>query len=281
MNNGSREFEAFARAVEALAPYLPKLVLVGGWAHYLLTLRPEASALPFEPLLTQDLDVALPPRLPEVEETLAVLLRQAGFREILSGDHSPPISEYVLDDEESGFYLEFLSPLIGGTVKRRGREGATAKISGVTTQMLRHLDILLQSPWSVNLDSGAGFPLERPLTVRVPNPAAYIVQKVLVSQKRRPADREKDIVYIHDTFHAFSDALPSIREEWQKLRSTMHFSHVNKFEKLVVSQIAAMSDLVRGAARIVEARATAPTPEQLLATLRLGYREAFGIVAGS
>lgn len=276
MSTDSRDLEAFGRAMDALAPYLPNLVVVGGWAHFLYTLRPEASPLPFEPLLTQDLDVALPPRLPK-GETIAVLLKQAGFREILSGSHSPPISEYVLDDRGSGFYVEFLSPLVGGPVKRGGLEEATARISGVTAQALRHLDLLLHSPWSVDLESGVGGRVKGPVTVKIPNPAAYIVQKVLVSQKRRPADRAKDVGYIHDTFLAFSDALPSIGTEWQKLRDTLHTNHVRKFEHLVGSQTAAVTDLLLAAARIAEGRPNAPTPEQLLAALRLGYREAFGI----
>jgi hypothetical protein len=43
MSDDRRDLESFGRAVEALEPYLEDLVFVGGWAHFLYTLRPEAS----------------------------------------------------------------------------------------------------------------------------------------------------------------------------------------------------------------------------------------------
>jgi hypothetical protein len=43
MRDDRRDLASFARAVEALKPYLEELVFVGGWAHFLYTLRPEAS----------------------------------------------------------------------------------------------------------------------------------------------------------------------------------------------------------------------------------------------
>ena len=43
MMDDRRDLTSFARSVEALEPYLGHLVFVGGWAHFLYTLRPEAS----------------------------------------------------------------------------------------------------------------------------------------------------------------------------------------------------------------------------------------------
>lgn len=103
MTNGRRDLAPFTRAVEALEPYLKDLVFVGGWAHYLYTLRPEASPVPFEPLRTEDADVAAPAKLPRGKATIAECLTKAGFRELLSSDHTPPISEYVLGDGAGGF----------------------------------------------------------------------------------------------------------------------------------------------------------------------------------
>jgi len=47
MSTPGRELASFGRAVEALAPYLGELVFVGGWAHFLYTLHPEAGQFPF------------------------------------------------------------------------------------------------------------------------------------------------------------------------------------------------------------------------------------------
>lgn len=42
-----RDLTAFVLAVEALEPYLKDLVFVGGWAHYLYTLREVATSFPY------------------------------------------------------------------------------------------------------------------------------------------------------------------------------------------------------------------------------------------
>ena len=83
------ELESFTRAVEALEPYLGDLVFMGGWAHFLYTLRPEATPLSFEPLHTEDADVAAPLRLRRAEESIAERLTGSSARPIEPGqDHS-------------------------------------------------------------------------------------------------------------------------------------------------------------------------------------------------
>jgi hypothetical protein len=277
MTHDRRDIGSFARAVEALEPYLNDLVFVGGWAHYLYTLRPEASPLTFEPLRTEDADVAAPARLARGRQTIAECLTKAGFREHLSGDHTPPISEYVLGDEATGFYLEFLAPLVGGELKRGGRRDVTTMVGGVTAQTLRHLDILLSAPWQVTLNRRGGFPVARPRGVSIPSPAAYIVQKMLVLPKRHPDKQAKDILYVHDTFAIFADSLASVKAAWGTLRKTMLAAHVRTFEKTVRSDVAEVSDLVRRAAKIASSRATPPTPEMLLLGLRQGFATAFDL----
>jgi len=139
MRDDRRDVASFAQAVEALKPYLDQLVFVGGWAHFLYTLRPEASPLPFELLRTEDADVAAPARLPRGTQTIAECLTRAGLRKHLSSDHTLPISEYVLGEEAGGFNLEFLAPLVGGEIKRGGRHDVTTMVGGVTAQTLRYL----------------------------------------------------------------------------------------------------------------------------------------------
>lgn len=272
-----RALAAFARAVEALEPYLKDLVFVGGWAHYLYTLRPETGPVPFEPLRTEDADVAAPARLARGKESIAERLTKAGFREHLSSDHTPPISEYVLGDEAGGFYLEFLAPLVGGEIKRGGRRDVTTIVGGVTAQTLRYLDILLTDPWQVTLTHDAGFPVARPQVISIPSPAAYVVQKVLVLPKRRPDKQAKDLLYVHDTFALFADSLPAVRAAWESLRKAMVTGHVRTFEKTVRSDIAEVSDLVRRAARIAAERPSPPTPEMLLLGLRRGFATVFDL----
>lgn len=277
MTEGRRDLAAFARTVEALGPYLHDLVFVGGWAHYLYTLMPEAAPLGFTPLTTEDADVAAPLRLRVRGRTIPELLIAAGFEQRLSGDHIPPVSEYALGDEESGFYLEFLAPLEGGDVKRGGRLDVTTKVGGVSAQKLRHLDILLLQPWTVTLSPGLGFPVSSPTPIRIPNPASYVVQKVLVLRKRHPRSQPKDVLYLHDTFVAFADAMETVRRAWDALRPELLPAHVRTFRTRARALISGRNDLLRSAARIAAGRPRAPTAEMLLLGLRRGFAAGFDV----
>lgn len=277
MSDARRDVVAFARTASALEPYLADLVFIGGFAHFLFTLRPEAAPLPFTPLTTRDADVAAPLRLARREQSIAQLLIAAGFEQRLSGDQIPPVSEYALGDEATGFYVEFLAPLVGGEVKRGGRADVTTTVGGVTAQTLRHLDILLMAPWQVTLAPGSGFPVARPTVIQIPNPAAFMVQKILVLGKRMPAKQAKDLLYLHDTLSVFADALPKVRTEWAALKLRMVPAHVRTFENRARSIISQMSDVIRDAARIAADRPRPPTPEILIAGLRQGFAAAFDV----
>ncbi len=121
--------EAFARLVVALEPYRDVLVFVGGWAHRLFAFHEFASPTDFEPLATDDADLAAPLRLPVRQESLSERLRAAGFHEEFRGEDSPPISEYRLGEEGAGLYVEFLAPLIGAPTTRDGKPKDTAVVA--------------------------------------------------------------------------------------------------------------------------------------------------------
>ena len=162
-------------------------------------------------------------------------------------------------------------------MKRGWRQEVTTTVGGVTAQTLRHIDVLLTEPWRVTLAPEVGFAVARPTVVQVPSPAAYIVLKVLVLARRMPAKRGKDLLYLHDTFSVFTDALPLVREAWNLLKPRMVPGHVRTFEKSAHGLVSRMSDTVRDAARIAADRPRPPTPEILLAGLRLGFAGAFDI----
>ena len=77
------------------------------------------------------------------------------------GDHQPPATHYRLGSAKSGFYAEFLTPLIGSRYDRKGTVKATGRVAGVASQKLRHLDLLLDMPWHVEIDKAKGFPANR------------------------------------------------------------------------------------------------------------------------
>lgn len=189
------DFEAFARLITALRPWLGQLVVVGGWAHRLHRFHPLANPPAHLPLRTRDADLAF-----STDAVLAGSLRtalgDAGFDEELFGDDAPPATHYRLGEEDAGFYAEFLTPLHGSGVKRSGAPEATVSKAGVTAQKMRYLDLLLVSPWTVRVGPKLGVPVATELDVRVSNPTSFIVQKLLIHSDRTGSKRAQDVLYI-------------------------------------------------------------------------------------
>ncbi len=92
---------------------------------------------------------------------------------------------------------------------RGGDRDVTTPIVGVSAQKLRHLEVLLISPWTVTLPASAAV-----RSVLIANPVSYLAQKLLISAKRTPAARAKDILYIHDTLSLFARSLTELHDIW-------------------------------------------------------------------
>lgn len=110
------DLEAFARLVQALAPWRRQLIFIGG-GHRLHRLDRRANQPDYQPVFTRDTDLAFANTEP-MEGDIKQALMQHGFQEELSGDHRPPAAHYTLGDEAGGFYAEFLTPLAGSGYKR-------------------------------------------------------------------------------------------------------------------------------------------------------------------
>ena len=137
------DLDAFGRLIGALRPWLPQMVIVGGWAHRLHRHHPLADPPSFLPLLTRDADVAFSPAEP-MHGNIATALGAAGFVEELTGEHIPPVSRYRLGVDKAGFFAEFLAPLKGSREKR-GKPDATVRRAGISAQKLRYVELLLEA----------------------------------------------------------------------------------------------------------------------------------------
>jgi hypothetical protein len=202
------DFAALARLIQAIEPWRPILVFVGGWAYRLYRFHPLANAPTYSPLMTRDTDLACANRA-ALAGDIRSALANAGFVEELSGEHRPPVTRYTLGDDDAGFYAEFLTPLVGSGVKRNGEPDATISTAGITPQKLRHLDILLINPWLIRVGPDQDVPLPRPTDLKVASPASFIVQKLLIQRDRTPGKRAQDVLYIHDVLELFGGALPT------------------------------------------------------------------------
>ena len=202
---------AFTQLVIGLHPYLPQIVLVGGWAHRLFQYHPWGKPLEFEVLMTEDADLGVPIpllSLPLDTPDIHTLLLQAGFH--WSGREGGDL--YSLGIEEGNFYVEFIAPLIGSATDRGGRPKAQARVGGINAEMLRYVDLLLKEPWQYALVPEHGFSWEKVKNpLRVANPVSYLMQKVLTVERRpQESKKAKDVLYIHDTLLIFGEGQAQI-----------------------------------------------------------------------
>jgi len=258
MINADHDLEQFARLVIALEPWLRSVLFVGGWAHRLYRERPEAARLTYPPLRTGDVDVALDPTRLAQDLGIRERLIAGGFREEFLGDDHPPVTHYSLGDEASGFYVEFLTPLRGGDRRRNGERDVTERVAGVIAQKLRHLDVLLVEPWAVTVDQARGFRLGRSADLLIPNPASFIVQKLLIYSTRRREDRAKDALYVHDTIELFAADLEALHALFlERIAPTL-----SRSARMALQRAAAaynkVTDPIREAALIAGFRALTP-----------------------
>jgi hypothetical protein len=267
--NGVQEPDAFKRLIAALEPWLDEVVIVGGWAHQLYRLHPKAQELDYQPLRTLDADVAIPATLPVGEPDIRERLLAHGFAEEFFGDDHPPATHYCLLGEVSGFYAEFLTPLVGSQYGRNRKRKATTEVAGVASQQLRYIELLLLHPWQINLDSdGAG------AKIQIANPVSFLAQKILIHGKREREDRAKDILYMHDTLEVFGARLREMRELWRNVVAPkLHARNAIKVSRAPEALFGELSDDIRQAAKISPERAL--SSEVIRAACRHGFIEVF------
>ena len=268
------DVEYFACLVDALEPWLDQVVIIGGWAHRLYRLLPLAQPLEYEPLGTFDTDIAVPLDLPATGGQIRARLLERNFREELMGDMQPPAAHYRVETGDNSFYAEFLTPLEGSAVKRGGRRDVTARVSGVSVQKLRYLELLLQNPWDVMIAPATGYPTPGVRRILVPNAAAFLVQKILIHEKRDRDRRGKDVLYIHDTIETFGGNLAAIREQWQTNVQPMLRARAARGVELAAEEyFREVNDTIREAARIATGRSL--TPEMVRELCAFGWQQIF------
>jgi len=97
------DFDAFARLVTALGPWLGQLVVVRGWGHRLQRFHRLATPPGYLPLRTRDTDLAFSTNA-ALAGDMRSALRDAGFTEDLFGHDAPPATHYRLGKEDGAFY---------------------------------------------------------------------------------------------------------------------------------------------------------------------------------
>lgn len=267
------DFANFARLVEAVRPWLTHLVIVGGWAHRLYRFHPLATSQEYQPLRTRDVDLAFSLNAP-LEGDIREALKEAGFEEELMGEQTPPVTHYYLGEEDAGFYAEFLTVKQGSGLRRDGKPDLTFSKAGITAQKLRHLELLLEAPWQVQIGSGTQITVEGRIELAVPNPVSFIVQKLLIHKHRDDDKKAQDVLYIHDSLELFGAALDKLQTIWEReVKPPMSPKTAKRALANASELFQNVTDTIRNAARIPQDRNL--QPENLRAATQYGLEELF------
>ena len=267
------DLNPFAKLAQALDPWRNQLVFIGGWAHRLHRFDSRANKLEHQPVFTRDTDLAFANRTP-IEGDMKGALIEHGFKEQLSGEHTPPVAHYTLGEEDGGFYAEFLTPLSGSGLTRRGTPDATLTKAGITAQKIRHLDILLVNPWVITLGPQNGVPLPKSMDVLVAHPLCFMVQKFLIQKYRNAAKQAQDLLYVYDTIELFGALLPEFNTAWKDVVKPELGKLSDTVLKASESTFSSVTDVIRDAALIPVDRKLSPAQIQL--TCQYAFEQILG-----
>jgi hypothetical protein len=155
-------------------------------------------------------------------------------------------------------------------VGRTGKQNATLRVGGVSSQNLRYIEVLLALPWSLALSAATGFPLANETPVQIANPVSFLAQKILIHRRRTRDERAKDILYMHDTIETFATTIDELRAEWvTNIRPELHANNVRTVQSAATTLFGAVTDPIRAASRIVQGRIL--TPDSIRETCNLGF----------
>ena len=175
---------AFGTALDAIAfagLFGQGAVLVGTGA-YMMMEPLVGSRLPAPTLMTGDLDLAIAQLAITTDppERMEDVLRRADptFTGIPQLDSRHPSSRFR---NAEGFLVDLLTP----TRRRTDRNPMPLKQLSAGAAPLQHLDWLIEEPVPTIALWGAGVP------VSVPQPARFAIHKLILAQRRDPANRPK------------------------------------------------------------------------------------------
>jgi hypothetical protein len=131
------------------------------------------------------------------------------------------------------------------------------------------------APWPVRVGPDTDVPLESAADLLLPNPVSFIVQTLLIHEKRPPNKRAQDLLCVHDTLELLGGALEELRTVWRdQIRPSMAGNTARRAEAVARALFEGVTDTIREAARIQEARRL--SPEALRAAGEYGLGEILG-----
>ena len=191
------------KTLAVLRPYLPQIVIGGGWAPFLYY-RYLAKNREHTPILTRDIDFMVGHQVPIVgPQTIdEILTREAGLTTAFKSLDSPPVIHYEGIIDGVDVEIEFLTDQTGSQ-----EEKVLVVQKGLHAEALRYVSVIVENTLLLEIDDTESSQFETPLIVQVPKPAAYIFQKGLSFPARRDKQKaSKDLYYLFDILAKIPDA---------------------------------------------------------------------------
>jgi len=194
--------QELGNCVRAFGGYRQSAVLTGGLVPFMYRHLPELAGRTAQPaLLTFDLDWTVPTPLNLAGESLDKQLTDSGFVVVLGGQEPPHVMQYQparYGDVRGPVYIEFLTPRKGGA-EVRGEDRTVLEVqAGLNAQALPYLELLLHTPLPFDASAISATGLEKGTEILLPDPMAYILQKVLARRRRKPNKKGTDQALIYD-----------------------------------------------------------------------------------
>lgn len=190
------------KTLTVLRPYLPQIVIGGGWAPFLY-FRYLAKNREHTPVLTRDIDFMVGHQVPIVgPQTIdEILTREAKLTTAFKNLDDPAVIHYEGTIDGVEVEIEFLTDQTGSQEER-----VTIVQKGLHAEALRYVSIIVENTALLEIENAESAQGDGPLIVQVPKPAAYIFQKGLSFPARRDRQKaSKDLYYIFDILAKIPD----------------------------------------------------------------------------
>jgi len=243
------------KTLAVLRPYLPQIVIGGGWAPFLYY-RYLAKNREHTPVLTRDIDFMVGHQVPIVgPQTIDELLtKEAKLTTAFKNLDNPAVIHYEGTIDGVEVEIEFLTNQSGSQ-----EEKVLIVQKGLHAEALRYVSIIVENTLLLEIDNAESAQGDGPLIVQVPKPAAYIFQKGLSFPARRDKQKaSKDLYYIFDILAKIPDEYIFEGGDFEVLAGK-HTAWFNQFISNLSSQFESAD--AEGPVRIVEQRPADALPD--------------------
>ncbi|MCP4628439.1 MAG: hypothetical protein GY850_33755 [bacterium] len=243
------------KTLTVLRPYLPQIVIGGGWAPFLYY-RYLAKNHEHTPVLTRDIDFMVGHQVPIVgPQTIdEILTKEAKLTTAFKNLDNPAVIHYEGTIDGVEVEIEFLTDQTGSQEER-----VLIVQKGLHAEALRYVSIIIENTLLLEIDNAESAQGDGPLIVQVPKPAAYIFQKGLSFPARRDKQKaSKDLYYIFDILAKIPDEYIFEGGDFEVL-SGKHPAWFNQFISNLSSQFESAD--AEGPVRIVEQRPADALPD--------------------